>query len=86
MIIELTQDQQQALEQAGGSPPQVINPRTRETYVLLRTEVYERMERMLQEGFDPREAYAFVDKIMAEDDAEDPHLESYQHFTRGKGA
>jgi hypothetical protein len=42
-MIELTEQQAQALEAAGGSPPQVVNPRTHETFVLLRVEDYERL-------------------------------------------
>lgn len=32
------------------------------------------------DDFDPREAYPFVDKTMADADADDPTLESYQHY------
>jgi hypothetical protein len=31
------------------------------------------------DNYDPREAYPFVDKTMADADAGDPTLESYQH-------
>src|SRR5947208_1143305 len=34
-MIELTEQQQRALENADATPPRVVNPRTRETYVLL---------------------------------------------------
>jgi hypothetical protein len=36
----------------------------------------------LEGDFDPREAYPFVDKVLAENDANDPHLESYQDLRR----
>ena len=43
-MIELTEQQAQALENPEATPPRVVNPRTRETYVLLRVEEYERLK------------------------------------------
>lgn len=43
-MIELTDQQAQALEGSGPAPPRVTNPRTRETFVLLRAEEYERLK------------------------------------------
>jgi len=34
------------------------------------------------DDYDPREAYPFVDKTMADADADDPTLESYQHYRK----
>jgi hypothetical protein len=42
-MIELTEQQMQALENPDASPPRVVNPRTKETFVLLRLEDYERL-------------------------------------------
>ncbi len=41
-MIELTEQQVEALEKAEATPPRVVNPRTRETFVLLRVDEYER--------------------------------------------
>jgi len=41
-MIELTEQQMQALESAEATPPRIVNPRTKETFVLLRVEEYER--------------------------------------------
>ena len=43
-MIELTEQQAQALENAEATPPRVVNPRTHETFVLLRIEEYERLK------------------------------------------
>ena len=43
-MIELTEQQVQALEDAETTPPHVVNPRTHETFVLLRVEEYERLK------------------------------------------
>ncbi len=43
-MIELTEQQMQALENPEASPPQMVNPRTRETFVLLRIDEYTRLK------------------------------------------
>ena len=35
-MIELTEQQMQALENPEATPPRIVNPRTKETFVLLR--------------------------------------------------
>ena len=43
-MIELTDQQVQALENATTTPLRVVNPRTKETFVLLRVDEYERLK------------------------------------------
>jgi hypothetical protein len=43
-MIELTEQQVQALEHPDATPPRVVNPRTKETFVLLRVDEYERLK------------------------------------------
>lgn len=43
-MIELTDQQVQALEHSEVTPPLVVNPRTKETFVLLRVDEYERLK------------------------------------------
>jgi hypothetical protein len=82
MQIELTEQQRQAQEAHDPEPLRVINARTNQAFVLVPVELYERLKSALDNGFDPRETYPLVDQIMGEDDANDPHLESYQHVRR----
>ncbi len=42
-MIELTDQQIQSLKNPDVTPPPVMNPRTKETFVLLRVEEYERL-------------------------------------------
>ena len=44
MIIELTEQQVQALERADANPALVVNPQTKETFVLLRVDEFERLK------------------------------------------
>ena len=43
-MIELTEQQMEALENPEATPPRVVNPRTKETFVLLRADEYERLK------------------------------------------
>jgi PHD/YefM family antitoxin component YafN of YafNO toxin-antitoxin module len=43
-MIELTEQQVQALENSETTPPRVVNPQTHETFVLLRVEEYEQLK------------------------------------------
>lgn len=42
-MIELTDQQAQMVEQDQATPTRLVNPRTKQTYVLLRADVYERL-------------------------------------------
>lgn len=43
-MIELTEQQVQALANSAATPARVVNPQTKETYVLLRVEEYEQLK------------------------------------------
>jgi len=43
-MIELTEQQLQALEHPDSTPPRVLNPRTHETFVLLPLDEYDRLK------------------------------------------
>jgi PHD/YefM family antitoxin component YafN of YafNO toxin-antitoxin module len=49
MAIPLTKEQQQALDTAGATPPQVVDPRTSAAYVLIPAEDYEAVREALVE-------------------------------------
>ena len=48
-MIELPEQQIRALENTGATPLRLVNPRTGETFVLLRVEEY---ERLMEEQYD----------------------------------
>ena len=76
-MIELNEQQRHELS---APEPVAIDPQTRETYVLVRREVYERLKTLLAlDDYDPDEGAGFINEVMAEDDVKDPYLESYQH-------
>jgi hypothetical protein len=78
MAPSLTDQQRQALHETDDAGPvTVIDPTTHAQYVLLRADVFQELQHSTQD-VDPRAAYAIVDRLMAEDDARDPTLASYQ--------
>ena len=44
-MIELTTDQMQAIDRSGDKPPLIVDPRTREAFVLVRKELYDAMQK-----------------------------------------
>ena len=74
MAIELTSEQLQA------APLRISDPETSQEYVLIRAELYDRLRQLLDD--DVRASGELVDRIMAEDDANDPYLQSYQSITK----
>jgi hypothetical protein len=76
--MNLTKEQSLALREQ--SSLRLNDPETQTVYVVLQAAAYEKMVRqLLQAGeVDPDEFLPMVNEIMAEDDADDPLLESYQ--------
>jgi hypothetical protein len=73
-MIELTEEQRQELRATDA--PQVVDPGTGKTYVLVQTEVYERLKGLLED--EPRVTGEMVDRLMEEEDQDDPRLAFYQ--------
>jgi hypothetical protein len=49
MTIQLTEEQQQAIDSAESTPPQVVDPRTSAAYVLVPVDDYETVREILGE-------------------------------------
>lgn len=77
-MIELTEEQRRELS---GPEPLAIDSETRLAYVLIRKEAYDRLKAVLAvDDYDPDEGAGYINEVMAEDDANDPLLERYQHY------
>ena len=77
-MIQLTKEQHEALAQNGSHPARVIDCVTTIEYVLVPAAVYDRWKALLADGL-PDTAH-LINEVMADDDANDPYLESYQHY------
>ena len=66
-MIELTEEQLQAIN--GESPLRLLNPGTKEAYILVRADVYERMR-------------AVIDGATRRAGWDDPKLDSYEQYRK----
>lgn len=81
-MIELTKEQRQAVSTQ--EPLWVTDPETQKRYALMSQEAYESLLARLADGGPSRQQVSLlVNRVMAEDDANDPSLEYYQQ-TYGK--
>ena len=76
-MIELTEQQRREL---GQPEPVAIDPETRETYVLVRKSVYDRVRHLFDDtSLTKRDVSQLVQRAMQEYDANDPALHLYQN-------
>ena len=76
----LVSDEQLQVAATSGDLVEVFDPSTQATFVLLRSDVF----RSLQDSelVTVRAMYPLINELMAEDDKNDPLLDSYQHYAR----
>jgi hypothetical protein len=55
----------QALQDAGGEPLRIVDPRTKEVYVVVKEAVFERVQRLLED--DPEKLYPLLADLSPED-------------------
>jgi hypothetical protein len=77
-MASLSPELQQAIDARPDGPVRLVDERTQKEYVLLSAAEYERLLAADDVGLTPAELSALVDRTMAEYDAGDPLLESYQ--------
>ena len=73
---QLVEELQQAV--GGGTPVEVVDPVTQQVYYLISADQFQKMRAAISSDFDPRDAYPLIEQVMADDDANDPWLASYQ--------
>ena len=61
-----------------GGPVEIVDTTTGQSFVLVPSEQYQKMCVTMSGDFDPRLVYPFVDQAMADDDAHDSLLDTYQ--------
>jgi len=85
MATTLTEQQRQALHETDDAGPvTVIDPATNAEYILVRADIFGQLKHWIND-IEPQEAYPLVDQIMADDDAHDPTLASYQDNNLSRG-
>jgi hypothetical protein len=77
-MIELTQQQRQAVS-ISDAPVQLVDPETHEVFVLVRSDLYEKVKGLVEEEFQPRTVYPAVDRAFAEG-WNDPSMDDYDRY------
>ena len=85
MHLHLTDGERREMRQANGPPIRLIDPETKQQYVLLRAEVYDRLKGLLNDDsdFDPATGYRLADEVMKED-WDDPKMAEYDRYEEFK--
>jgi hypothetical protein len=79
MTIELTETQRQAIAECPMTLPRVVAPGTNTTYVLVRADVFDRLQGVLDGDVQPRDAYSAIDQAFAEG-WNDPKMDDYDRY------
>jgi hypothetical protein len=84
IMIELTEPLQSAVEGTRNSEPvRVVNPRTREEYVLLRAEVYEKVKNLFADGpLSEEERRAIIAGVWRRAGWDDPAMDDYAQLIK----
>ncbi len=79
MSIELTEQQQDALAAQTEEPFRVINPRTQETYFLVRADQFDHIRGLLGDGpFTTEERQAILQGVWNRAGWDDPRMDQYE--------
>lgn len=77
-MVELTAEQHQALIANGPDPVRAVDPATKDEYVLLRAEIYERIKGLIGDDQDWLDAaYRASMEVFARDGWDDPNMDVY---------
>ncbi len=73
-MIELNEEQRQAVSEHPDEPIALVDSATRQTYVLLRTQAYDRLKNLVFDASECSisEAYPLMDKVLAKEGWDDP--------------
>lgn len=80
MPLQLTDEERQEVQRAKGEPVRLTDPETKQEYVLLRAQVYEKLKGLLYDdgAIDVARGYALADEVMKED-WDDAKMAEYDH-------
>ncbi len=86
MSLQITEEERREVRLANGKPVRLTDPETKQEFVLLRAEVYDRLKSLLYDDgdFDPAIGYPATDEVMKEDwdNAKMAEYDRYEEFRR----
>lgn len=77
----MTPEMRQAIVESGGSPPRFLDSTTHTSYVLLRSDIYDRIRSLIEpdEGVQPDEMATTIWEVM-QGDWDDPAMDAYDNM------
>jgi hypothetical protein len=85
MTITLTPDLARAVAAAQGQSVRLKDPNTNEDYVLIKAELFDRINHLMvddEADRDMRQVGSLIEEAMREDDENDPLVQSYQNYQK----
>jgi hypothetical protein len=78
-MIELSDELRLLLTKNPGEALQLVDPKTRETFVLVRSEVFDRLKRLVYDDSElsVQDAYPLLDEMAAKAGWDDPAMDIY---------
>ena len=83
MILQLTKEQREAIGKENNDGIQIVDSETQQVYVLLRSEVYERLKSLLaldEENQFASEVYSQVMEVFGREGWDDPSMDVYNEL------
>jgi len=81
-MVELTEQQQVAIDASDGRPVDVIDPRTQQHFVLMRADVFGRIV-SVPDDFSIKDAYPLMNEVARAAGWDDPEWDSYDVYATG---
>ena len=85
-MTELTEEQRQEVRQANGKATRAIDPESKQEYVLIRAELYERIKTLLYDDSDwtPEEQLSLLAASGKQAGWDDPAMDVYDNYDENK--
>jgi hypothetical protein len=81
-MTALTHEQRELLKDSCRQPVRLIDPETNQEYVLLQSEVYDRLQSVIGDPA-PRDLYPALQRALKDEGWDDPHMDEYNHRATG---
>jgi hypothetical protein len=83
-MTTITPELRQAIEEGNGQPTHLVDPETNASYVLIRSEQFEKMQALLAEQENVRDHYPSIDRVFGDDGWNDPSMDAYDNYDVNK--
>jgi hypothetical protein len=83
-MIELTEEQWRAVQQGGESPSTIVDPVTQIRYVLLRKDVYDRLQELLDDDWPPEERLRLLAESGRRAGWDEPEMDGYDNYDESR--